>query len=65
MPLIYAFVARGTTVLAEYTPFSGNFVVVGMELLTKLQQSQNLENKLTVACDKHTFNFLIHNGYSE
>lgn len=27
MPLIYAFVARDTTVLAEYTPYTGRPVV--------------------------------------
>jgi hypothetical protein len=32
MPLIYAFVARGTTVLAEHTGHSGNFATVAAEV---------------------------------
>ncbi|KXZ50451.1 VAM2/VAMP72 protein [Gonium pectorale] len=61
MPLIYAFVARETTVLAEYTPYSGNFNTVAIECLQKLV---NPESKFTIACDRHTFNFLVHNGYT-
>lgn len=61
MPLIYAFVARDTTVLAEYTPYSGNFNTVAIECLQKLQ---NPESKFTIACDRHTFNFLVHNGFT-
>jgi hypothetical protein len=37
MPLIYAFVAQGTTVLAEYTPFHGNFNTVALEVLQHVQ----------------------------
>lgn len=62
MPLIYSFVARGTCVLAEYTPYSGNFNTVAIECLQKLN---NPESKFTIACDRHTFNFLVHNGFSE
>jgi vesicle-associated membrane protein 72 len=62
MPLIYAFVARDHTVLAEYTPYSGNFNTVAIECLVKLQ---NPESKFTIACDRHTFNFLLHNGFSK
>ncbi|KAG2482833.1 hypothetical protein HYH03_018270 [Edaphochlamys debaryana] len=61
MPLIYAFVARSTTVLAEYTPYSGNFNTVAIECLQKLQ---NPESKFTIACDRHTFNFLVQNGFT-
>ncbi|EFJ39880.1 hypothetical protein VOLCADRAFT_70298 [Volvox carteri f. nagariensis] len=61
MPLIYALVARETSVLAEYTPYSGNFNTVAIECLQKLT---NPESKFTIACDRHTFNFLVHNGYT-
>lgn len=61
MPLIYSFVSRDTTVLAEYTPFTGNFTTVALECLQKIQ---NYENKFTIVCDRHTFNFLVHNGYT-
>uniref|UniRef100_A0A7S0RW97 V-SNARE coiled-coil homology domain-containing protein n=1 Tax=Chlamydomonas leiostraca TaxID=1034604 RepID=A0A7S0RW97_9CHLO len=61
MPLIYAFVSRDTTVLAEYTPYTGNFNTVAIECLQKLN---NPESKFTIACDRHTFNFLVHNGFT-
>lgn len=32
MPLIYSFVARGNTVLADYTSFTGNFSVVAIQV---------------------------------
>ena len=32
MPLIYAFVARGHTVLAEYTSYSGNFATIAAQV---------------------------------
>lgn len=59
MPLIYSFVARGTTVLAEYTPYSGNFNTVAIECLQKIT---NPESRFTILCDKHTFNFLVITG---
>lgn len=61
MPLIYSFVARDTTVLAEYTPYTGNFNTIAIECLQKLN---NPETKFTIACDKHTFNFLVQNGFT-
>ncbi len=30
-----------------------------------LQKLNNPENKFTIACDRHTFNYLLHNGFSE
>ena len=32
MPLIYSFVARSTTVLADYTAYTGNFSVVAIQV---------------------------------
>lgn len=32
MPLIYSFVSRGTTVLADYTAYTGNFSVVAIQV---------------------------------
>ncbi|KAF6254046.1 R-SNARE protein, VAMP72-family [Scenedesmus sp. NREL 46B-D3] len=61
MPLIYSFVARNdNTVLAEYSPYHGNFNTVALECLQHLQLEQN---KLTIACDKHTFNFTRREQY--
>lgn len=62
--LIYALVARGTppVVLAEYTGFSGNFVSIAYQCLQKLPSSNN---KFTYNCDNHTFNYLVHDGFSK
>ncbi|CAN1282104.1 Putative vesicle-associated membrane protein 726 [Linum perenne] len=60
-PLIYAFVARGTVVLAEYTEFSGNFNSIAFQCLQKLPATNN---KFTYNCDGHTFNYLVDNGYT-
>lgn len=57
--LIYAFVARGTKVLAEYTAFQGNFSAIAVQCLAKLPAANN---KHTYVCDHHTFNFLIEDG---
>lgn len=35
MPLIYSFVSRGTTVLADYTAYTGNFSVVAIQVSTR------------------------------
>lgn len=32
MPLIYSFVARGNTVLADYTSYTGNFSTVALQV---------------------------------
>ena len=59
--LIYAFVSRGTVILAEYTEFSGNFNSIAFQCLQKLPSANN---KFTYNCDGHTFNYLVDNGYS-
>ncbi|KAB2601660.1 vesicle-associated membrane protein 721-like [Pyrus ussuriensis x Pyrus communis] len=59
--LIYAFVARGTVVLAEYTEFSGNFNSIAFQCLQKLPATNN---KFTYNCDGHTFNYLVDNGFT-
>lgn len=59
--LIYAFVSRGTVILAEYTEFSGNFNSIAFQCLQKLPATNN---KFTYNCDNHTFNYLVDNGYS-
>ncbi|KAE9594810.1 hypothetical protein Lal_00013198 [Lupinus albus] len=60
-PLIYAFVSRGTTILSDYTEFTGNFNSIAFQCLQKLPPSNN---KFTYNCDDHTFNYLVHNGYT-
>ncbi|XP_060184727.1 vesicle-associated membrane protein 727 [Lycium barbarum] len=58
--LIYSFVARGTVVLAEHTPYSGNFSTIAVQCLQKLPSNSS---KYTYSCDGHTFNFLIDSGF--
>lgn len=57
---IYSFVARGTMVLAEYTEFTGNFPAIAVQCLQKLPSSNS---RFTYACDHHSFNFLVEDGY--
>lgn len=58
--LIYSFVAKGTVVLAEHTPYSGNFSTIAVQCLQKLPSGSS---KYTYSCDGHTFNFLIDTGF--
>ncbi|PWA83091.1 hypothetical protein CTI12_AA171440 [Artemisia annua] len=59
--LIYSFVARGTVILSEYTEFTGNFTSIAAECLQKLPATNN---KFTYTCDGHTFNYLVHEGFT-
>jgi vesicle-associated membrane protein 72 len=66
--LIYAFVARGTAVLAEYTEFTGNFPAIAAQCLQRLPAGSSgaaAPARFSYACDRHTFNFLLHRGYGE
>eukprot|EP00262_Sarcandra_glabra_P018372 TRINITY_DN655_c0_g2_i1.p1 TRINITY_DN655_c0_g2~~TRINITY_DN655_c0_g2_i1.p1 ORF type:complete len:238 (-),score=49.81 TRINITY_DN655_c0_g2_i1:283-996(-) len=58
--LIYSFVAKGTVVLAEHTPFSGNFSTIAVQCLQKLPSNSS---KFTYSCDGHTFNYLVDSGF--
>ncbi|XP_052185037.1 vesicle-associated membrane protein 727 [Diospyros lotus] len=58
--LIYSFVAKGTVVLAEHTPYTGNFSTIAVQCLQKLPSNSS---KYTYSCDGHTFNFLIDSGF--
>ncbi|KAF8019465.1 hypothetical protein BT93_G0218 [Corymbia citriodora subsp. variegata] len=59
--LIYSFVARGTVVLAEYTEFGGNFTGIASQCLQKLSSNTK---KFTYTWDGHTFNYLVHGGFT-
>lgn len=61
MPLMYSFVARGQSVLVEHAAYQGNFSKVAAECLAKCP-SHNA--KFTYNADKHTFNFIVHDGFS-
>ncbi|XP_071721690.1 vesicle-associated membrane protein 724-like [Rutidosis leptorrhynchoides] len=58
---VYSFVARGTTKLAEYTEFNGNFGAIATQCLEKLPISNN---KFIYKCDHHIFNFLVEDSYA-
>lgn len=60
--LIYAMVARGTVAVAEYTSYTGNFRDIAAQCLHKLPAAPG-NNRFTYACDGHTFNFLVSDGY--
>lgn len=61
--LIYSFVARERTVLAEHTSGAlGNYRTVAIECL---QNSHITDDKFTVTADAYTFNYLVQGGYSE
>lgn len=60
--LIYSFVAKGTVVLAEHTPYSGNFSTVAVQCLQKLPTNSS---KYTYSCDGYTFNFLLDSGFGD
>ncbi|KAK9069354.1 hypothetical protein SSX86_011257 [Deinandra increscens subsp. villosa] len=59
--LIYSFVARGTVILSEFTEFTGNFTNIAAQCLQKLPATNN---KFTYSCDGHTFNYLVHDGFT-
>ncbi|KAL6847477.1 hypothetical protein ACP4OV_023330 [Aristida adscensionis] len=59
--LIYAMVARGTVVVAEQTSYTGNFRDIAAQCLHRLPAGNG---RFTYACDAHTFNFLLHDGYA-
>lgn len=41
MPLIYSLVARGLTVLCEFSEYSGNFSTVAVQCLSKVSQQRS------------------------
>ncbi|KAH7294590.1 hypothetical protein KP509_27G008700 [Ceratopteris richardii] len=57
---IYSFIAKGSVVLAEYTAFSGNFSTIAVQCLEKLP---SYNSKQTYACDGHSFNYLVQDGF--
>ncbi|XP_024401544.1 vesicle-associated membrane protein 722 [Physcomitrium patens] len=59
--LIYSFVARGTTVLAEHAIYAGNFSQIAVQCLLKLPAGTS---KQTYVMDRHTFNFFVENGFT-
>ena len=63
MPLIYSFVARGSTVLGEATQpdFEGNFRSVGLQFLERCPTDTD---KFVFPVDNLTFNFFVDDGFT-
>lgn len=61
MPLIYAFVSRDATVLADYSTHTGNFSNVAVQCLEKCPTDKS---KFTFTCDGHTFNYVMDGGFT-
>eukprot|EP00271_Cylindrocystis_brebissonii_P015646 TRINITY_DN385_c0_g7_i1.p1 TRINITY_DN385_c0_g7~~TRINITY_DN385_c0_g7_i1.p1 ORF type:complete len:230 (-),score=48.08 TRINITY_DN385_c0_g7_i1:106-795(-) len=59
--IIYSFVAKGQTVLAEYSTFTGNFSAIAAECLKSLPTTNS---KLTYPHSPHALNYLIQDGYA-
>jgi len=59
MPIIYSLVARGSTVLAEFTSTSGNFTTVTRRILDKIPQN---DSKMSYVYDRHIFHYVVEDG---
>lgn len=56
MTILYALVARGKTVLAEYTFTSGNFPTITRVLLAKIPDQ---DGKMSYVYDQHVFHYVV------
>jgi vesicle-associated membrane protein 7 len=59
MPIIYALVAKGPMILAEYTPNTGNFAQVTKKILEKIKPE---EGRMTFLYDQHSFHIIVKEG---
>ncbi|KAG0307394.1 hypothetical protein BGZ98_000359 [Dissophora globulifera] len=59
MSIIYALVARGSIILAEYTNSSGNFTTVTEAILEKIPPNNS---KLTYVYDRYLFHYICEDG---
>ena len=60
MPIVYALVARGKSVLAEYTNLGGNFTTVTRVLLSKIVLTD--ATKMSYVYDNHVFHYHVDGG---
>eukprot|EP00600_Ochromonadales_sp_CCMP1393_P002719 CAMPEP_0174978960 /NCGR_PEP_ID=MMETSP0004_2-20121128/14506_1 /TAXON_ID=420556 /ORGANISM="Ochromonas sp., Strain CCMP1393" /LENGTH=183 /DNA_ID=CAMNT_0016230415 /DNA_START=105 /DNA_END=653 /DNA_ORIENTATION=- len=58
MTILYSLVARGKTVLAEYTFTSGNFPTITRVLLGKIEDK---DGKMSYVYDQHVFHYIVEN----
>ena len=63
MALVYALVARGNNILAEFTDSSGNFTTVTQSILDKVPDKDAkctyVYDRLVVALSRHEYNILF------
>lgn len=59
MAIIYALVARGSTILAEHATSTGNFTTVSQNILEKIPPGSS---KLTYVYDKYLFHYIAEDG---
>lgn len=57
--IVYALIARGRTVLAEFTSRHGNFSTVTRALLSKIPAA---DGRMSYVCDDHFFHYAVHDG---
>ena len=60
MPILYALIARGPVVLAEYSEKTGNFPTVTRVLLGKIDDSADCRK--SIKADEYTFHFVVEGG---
>lgn len=60
MPIIYALVSRGTTILAEHFTTTGNFTTVTRLILEKIDPARN--DKRSYVYNQHVFHYVIEDG---
>jgi vesicle-associated membrane protein 7 len=60
MPILYALIARGKTVLAEYTFTSGNFPTITRVLLGKIDNST--DTRMSYVYDQFVFHYVCHDA---
>eukprot|EP00128_Syssomonas_multiformis_P004309 Colp12_sorted_trinity150504_noHs@27315 len=59
MPIIYASVARGSTILAEFTKRAGNFTTVVQAILQKIPPQ---DSKMSYTYDRYLFHYIAEDG---
>lgn len=60
MAILYALVARGSTVLAEFTEQRGNFQKISQQILEKIPSSR--DTKVSYAYDNYVFHIAVSDG---
>ncbi|KAL2239309.1 UNVERIFIED_CONTAM: Vesicle-associated membrane protein [Sesamum indicum] len=62
MAILYGVVARGTTVLAEFSAVTGNTGAVVRRILEKLSDTESAESRLCFSQDRYIFHILRSDG---